>query len=359
MSASRFITRLAVFFGAVLLASCDAYIPASEHQARIEHADYAGWLYAKSEERDEVLREIGTVRVGHLKQGEEARIPLDVTGVHEALVIGACDRNCSDLDLRVITEDGRLLDFDEDEDARPRVSITAGASRKLMLLVRMPSCSSASCAYAFSQFEYEEYAGSTGSCFAVSPNGWLMTSLHVVDKASSISVYFPDGRRGKATLERSSTDNDLALLRTNIPTPVWLPFADVADVTLGMQAFAMGFPSPNVLGSEIRFTEGSVTALSGADGESTMLQVSIPIQPGSSGSPVLSWSGRVLGVIESTLESNRDGTPMQVANFARHAQVASLLLPVSLAQAAPVVPRSRQEAIARAEKAVCQVRGSR
>jgi len=74
------------------LAGCDGYVSASEHQARLQIADYEGWIRAKADSRDERIREIGNVQVGSLRHGEETSIPLDVTGAHRALVIAACDR---------------------------------------------------------------------------------------------------------------------------------------------------------------------------------------------------------------------------------------------------------------------------
>ena len=339
-----------------LLAGCDAYVGSSEHQARLQIADYQGWIRAKTESRDENIRQIGNVRVGSLKHGEEISIPLDVTGAHRALVIAACDRQCSDLDLRVVTEDGRLIGLDEDEDDYPRVLIDSDKPNKLMLRVRMPSCSGSSCSFAFAQFEYDDYLGGTGTCFAVSPNGLLLTSLHVVEDASKITVAFPDGRQGEATILRRSQDNDLAVLRTSVPTPTWLPLGSAGDIAVGMPAFTVGFPSPGMLGSEAKFTEGSVSSLSGFDEESTLLQVSIPIQRGNSGSPVLSHSGRVLGIIEAAIEEDGDGNPMQPTNFARNARVAALLLPSQLSLPAVPAVGSREQAVSRAMKAVCQIK---
>ena len=346
---------LAVF--AVLLAGCDSYIATSEHQARLEVADYQGWVRARAESRDEKVREIGNVKVGILRNGEETSLPLDITGAHRAIVVAACDDHCSDLNLRVVTEDGRLIGLDEDEDDYPRVGIASSDKpNKLVLRVRMPSCSAPSCSFAVGQFEYDDYHGGSGTCFAVSPDGLLLTSLHVVEEASEITVAFPDGRQGSATILRRSRDNDLAVLRTSVPTPVWLPLGSRGDIAVGMPAFTVGFPSPRMLGSEVKFTEGSVSSLSGFQEESTLLQVSIPIQRGNSGSPVMSYSGRVLGIIEAAVDEDRDGNPMQLTNFARNARVAAVLLPSQLSLPNVPPPSNRAQAVAKAIKAVCQVK---
>jgi S1-C subfamily serine protease len=182
-----------------------------------------------------------------------------------------------------------------------------------------------------------------------------MTSFHVVDGASEIQISFPDGRKGEAEIFRGSSDNDVVLLRTSIPTPAWLPLATASEIAIGTPAFTVGFPSPQVLGSAPKLTEGSVSSLVGVD-ESTMLQISIPIQGGNSGGPVVDHSGHVLGIVESIIDEDNDGTPMQLTNFARHARVASLLLPNATAKRDESMPLNRQRAIALATKAVCQIR---
>jgi hypothetical protein len=348
-------SAIAVWTATLCLAGCDTFVGTGEHEARLHMADYSGWIRAKADSRDRTIREIGTVQVGRLRQGQETTIALDVTGAHDATIIGACDEACSDLDLRLVTEDGRLIDLDEDDDATPRVAVEAGKTNKLVLKVRMPGCSAATCTFAISQLQYDDPVSGSGTCFAVAPTGLLLTSLHVVDTATKITVAFPDGRRGEAKLLRQSADNDLALLRTAVPTPEWLPLAGAADIAVGMSVFTIGFPKPNMLGSEAKFTEGNVSSLSGLDEEPTLLQVSIPIQPGSSGGPVVSSTGKVVGVIESSVETDDYGGPMQLTNFARNARVAALMLPSQTQLPPSPQPRSREQLLAKVMKSVCQV----
>ena len=337
------------------LASCDSYIGTSEHEARQELSRFTGWIHAKADSQDEVIRDIGTVKTGRLAQGDEASIPLDVTGAHRANVIAACDSKCSDLDLRVVTEDGRLINLDDDEDDTPRVYINERKTNKLVLKVRMPKCSASSCSFAVRQMEYEDYVGGYGTCFAVSPNGLLMTSFHVIDGATKINVVFPDGRSGEAELFRGSNDTDIALLKTKLPTPTWLPLDTNSEIAIGTPAFTVGFPSPQFLGSEVKLNEGSVSSLSGLE-ESTLLQISIPIQGGNSGGPVVDHSGRVLGVVEGIVDEDNDGEKMQLTNFARHARVASLLLPNGAVPTTVANRPNREAAIQRALKSVCQIK---
>jgi len=169
---------ISILVSVALIAGCDSYVGSSEHQARLQMADYSGWVSAKADSRDRKIREIGTVQIGKLGQGEETTIPLELTGAHEGMVIGTCDRACSDLDLRVVTADGRLMNLDEGEDDSPMVEVEAGKINKLLLKVRMPACSASTCTFAISQHQYDDPVTGTGTCFAGSPSGLLDTSKH-------------------------------------------------------------------------------------------------------------------------------------------------------------------------------------
>ncbi len=116
-------------------------------------ADYAGWMRAKADSRDRKVRVIGSIQTGSLSHGDEVTIPIDITGAHEAAVLGTCDRQCADLDLRLVTQDGRLIDLDEEEDDSPHVEVEAGKTNKLLIKVRMANCASTSCMFAISQFQ--------------------------------------------------------------------------------------------------------------------------------------------------------------------------------------------------------------
>lgn len=128
--------------------------------------------------------------------------------------------------------------------------------------------------------------------------------------------------------------NDLALLRVvgeeigNLPSP--LPLADGADVKLGAEALVVGFPLGDVLGVDHKVTSGLVSALDGLNGDPRKLQLTAPIQPGSSGSPVFERSGRVIGIVTSTLDAmssiRASGSLPQNVNFAVKSDYLGLLL---------------------------------
>lgn len=195
---------------------------------------------------------------------------------------------------------------------------------------------------------------STGTGFFIGSAGHVLTSYHVVSGADRIACRTIDGRFLEATFVNGSPANDLALLRVDARPTSFLSFAPAGSVRIGERVFTMGFPAVQRLGLEPRFTEGTVSALSMGD-ENAFMQVSIPVQPGNSGGPVVTERGHVVGIIAATeaIESfyQATGALPQNVNWAVKADYARPLLASS--DSAP--PRAREDAITLARNAVCLV----
>lgn len=174
----------------------------------------------------------------------------------------------------------------------------------------------------------------TGTGFFCAP-GIVATNAHVVEGAQSLKMHLPVQRR-TVNLEVLVADpsNDLALLRVvgeDVGTlPPSLPLADASDVKLGAETVVVGFPLGDVLGTDHKVTSGVVSGLDGLSGDPRTLQLTAPIQPGSSGSPVFDRSGRVIGVVISTLNTvaaiRATGQVPQNVNFAVKSDYLALLL---------------------------------
>ncbi|VUX54875.1 protein of unknown function [uncultured Woeseiaceae bacterium] len=199
-------------------------------------------------------------------------------------------------------------------------------------------------------------AESHGTCFIVGPNGTAITSHHVVEGTDNIMVTLSDGRQVPAVVEKSSAANDLAVLRLAASTPDYLSFTSTRSVQVGDQVFTVGYPTKSILGSEAKFTEGSISALSGIQDEASYMQVSVPVQPGNSGGPVVNYDGNVVGVIAATAAVETfyraTGSLPQNINWAVKSDYVQLMIDDVVAR--PIVT-SRSEAIKRALSAVCQI----
>lgn len=166
----------------------------------------------------------------------------------------------------------------------------------------------------------EEHAARSvsGTAFLISKEGFALTNAHVAKHCTSIT----DAYGVAAATVAVDEANDLAALRFGSYQEK--PFARFEAGSklprVGDRIVVFGFPLSEVLASTGNLTAGEVSANAGIGNNSAMFQISAPIQPGSSGSPVLSMRGNVAGVISSTASTvrvaNATGTLAQNLNFA-------------------------------------------
>lgn len=153
-----------------------------------------------------------------------------------------------------------------------------------------------------SAFSADLAAGQFGTAFAISPKGYLVTCHHVVGDAERIVVHIRDGYL-EASIVALDPRNDLALLKVPYWPGRFLALGTSAEITHASEVLAAGFPDPSVLGINPKITTGIVNALSGVRDDPRHIQISAPVQPGNSGGPLLSESGRVVGVVAAGLNS--------------------------------------------------------
>jgi serine protease Do len=147
-----------------------------------------------------------------------------------------------------------------------------------------------------------------GSGVIVDAAGYIVTNAHVVlgarrmrvvlpaaPAAGDQSIVRPPGRSLDATLVGLDTETDLAVLKvdaTNLPA---LPLGDSDELRQGHVVFAFGSP----LGLDNSVTMGVVSAVGRqreTDDSMVYVQTDAPINPGSSGGPLVDAGGRVVGI---------------------------------------------------------------
>ena len=135
-----------------------------------------------------------------------------------------------------------------------------------------------------------------------------------------------------------------------------LPLGDPRKVKLGQAVSTVGFPMPNLMGVSPKAGEGIINSLTGIQDDIRTFQVSIPIQPGNSGGPLLNESGQVIGIISSKLNElyaiNYKGTIMQNVNYAVKISYLMNASPIPLQYESYNEKLSTQEVVRRAENAV-------
>ncbi|MDF1824581.1 MAG: trypsin-like peptidase domain-containing protein [Verrucomicrobiales bacterium] len=145
-------------------------------------------------------------------------------------------------------------------------------------------------------------ASQFGTGFAVNPKGYFITCHHVIKNAGNILVHTPEGPV-PARIIALDPANDLAVLKIEKWNGRFLGLTSADEVGYASEVTAAGFPDPTVLGINPKISKGIVNALSGVRDDPRYLQVSAPVQPGNSGGPLISSTGRVVGVVAAGLNS--------------------------------------------------------
>ena len=164
-----------------------------------------------------------------------------------------------------------------------------------------------------------------GSGFVI-PQG-IVTNVHVIRGASRGTAKLVGAQRVQPLggILALDTLHDLVLLAApNMAAPP-LPLGDSRAMAVGDEVYALGNPQ----GLEGTFSQGIVSGIRTL-GPDTLLQITAPISPGSSGGPVLNSKGEVIGV---AVASFREG---QNLNFAIPAAFLAPLLRGGFASAKPL-----------------------
>lgn len=159
-----------------------------------------------------------------------------------------------------------------------------------------------------------------GSAVRIHLDGVLLTNQHVVAGCASVRRA---GTEKALRILASDAINDLAVVDGDEPSPDAIELHSDA-VKLGEDVSTYGFPLSGFLASAGNFTRGQISALSGANNNSSQLQFTAPVQPGSSGGPLLNDYGRLVGLVSSKANALRvakvtNDIPQNV-NFAVSAQ---------------------------------------
>ncbi len=191
-------------------------------------------------------------------------------------------------------------------------------------------------------------------------NGYAVTAYHVVEGAQQITLLGPNRVSYEAAIAVADAKNDLAILRVNtgLHRPRGLRISQ-RPATLGGTAFTIGFPHPDVMGVEPKYTSGDISATSGAGDDPRFLQISAPVQAGNSGGPLVGTSGDVVGIVVSKLSAAKmlgaTGDVTENVSYALKVGYLSVLIAgvsSSGTQVLPVTGKSRDELISQVRDAV-------
>jgi tetratricopeptide (TPR) repeat protein len=148
-------------------------------------------------------------------------------------------------------------------------------------------------AVAIETFDQKGNLISRGSGFFTSSDR-VITNRHVIEKSQRVEIHLINGRKyvAKGVLAIDG-EGDLALLQVDVPKEFAIPLPIVKRVPLeGESIVVIGNP----FGLEGSVSNGIVSAVREISGYGKIIQITAPISPGSSGSPVVNMLGQVIGV---------------------------------------------------------------
>ncbi len=134
--------------------------------------------------------------------------------------------------------------------------------------------------------------------------GYVVTNHHVVEGHKKITLICPDGKKIPATIFVDDKINDIVLLKVanTKELPPALPIA-VAKPGIGAKVFTIGYPHTDILGAKPKLTDGLISSVSGFQDDPRTYQITVPLQAGNSGGPLLNLNGEVVGIVTSKVDA--------------------------------------------------------
>lgn len=145
-----------------------------------------------------------------------------------------------------------------------------------------------------------------GSGVVVVETGLILTNLHVVAGADSIKVVFADGLESDAVMVQAQPEQDLAVLQAKTLPDDLVPatLKSTADVRPGDVVVAAGFPfgiGPSVTSGVVSGLKREFRSPEGKRQLTNLIQFDAAVNPGSSGGPLITPEGEVIGIVTAVL----------------------------------------------------------
>ena len=147
---------------------------------------------------------------------------------------------------------------------------------------------------------------SSGTGYAISSNGYIVTNHHVTNGATSIKIRGVNGDFSKTYTAKviiEDKNNDLSIIKIDDPSFMSLgtiPYIIANRASdVGSSVFVLGYPLRATMGDEVKLTNGIISSKSGFQGDVTSYQITAPVQPGNSGGPLFDDKGNIIGIINA------------------------------------------------------------
>ena len=182
----------------------------------------------------------------------------------------------------------------------------------------------------------------SGSGFAVSRDGHLVTNFHVIEGCEEVILH-SEGRQYLLDLITFDPKNDLALLKADFRPAAVFALSNKRPELL-QDIYVAGYPFGYEISSSVKVTKGIISSLTGIGNDYSNIQIDAALQSGNSGGPILDDYGNLVGVAVAKLDveylMEHFGDIPENTNFGIKANVLAGLLD---SNAIPALPANDQQ----------------
>lgn len=166
-----------------------------------------------------------------------------------------------------------------------------------------------------------------GTCFLINSNSYFVTNYHVIQEIVNrsnwnfkynLNIILNNSKSSKeesfpAEIVKFDSINDLAIIKIiNGKKSSPPPYGISKQVSMGQNAFTLGYPLISSMGKSIKLSKGIVTSEAGILDNPNFLTLDLNINNGNSGGPLFNMNGDIIGIINSRL--NEDYLNIKVEN---------------------------------------------
>ncbi|MDO8429218.1 MAG: trypsin-like peptidase domain-containing protein [Candidatus Daviesbacteria bacterium] len=164
-----------------------------------------------------------------------------------------------------------------------------------------------------------------GSGFAIKAEGYILTNYHVVKDSESPRIIFSDKTQVIGKVFNWDEKTDLAVIKVDRNNLKALPFGDSDKLTQGQTLIGIGFPLGQGLPGEATVTKGAYSAKRYVEETGVeYIQIDANLNPGNSGSPVITSCGEVIGIYAASI-SGTEGLKFAISSKTTKSMTDSLI----------------------------------
>lgn len=152
----------------------------------------------------------------------------------------------------------------------------------------------------------KETENGVGTGVVITESGLILTNLHVVAHAQQLKVVFYDGSESEASIVNVQPEHDLAVIRARVvpDDTVAATLRSTEDLRPGDAVVAMGFPfgiGPTTSAGVVSGLKREFRSPKGERVLTNLIQFDAMANPGSSGGPLVTLDGAVVGIVTAIL----------------------------------------------------------